>query len=165
VDQLGFEPIAIDRKNSGAPVWPSGVTGSISHTDHTALAVVAVSARCTYAEGIGVDLEPDGPLDDPAMLQLICRRDELAEGCDMSLSASLQFGKLIFVIKEAVYKASYAGHRSFVDFHDIRVSVDDRDGTFRAMFTLSTLPDVWKNRLIQGRFAYAEGFVIAIASY
>lgn len=35
----------LDRAVTGAPVWPEGVTGSITHTDHFAPAAVATTAR------------------------------------------------------------------------------------------------------------------------
>lgn len=44
----------IGRGADGAPVWPSGITGAISHADGRAVALVGNAARHA---GLGVDLE------------------------------------------------------------------------------------------------------------
>jgi 4'-phosphopantetheinyl transferase EntD len=79
--------------------------------------------------GLGLDLEYDTPLDGEQIVNLICRPDELGSAVNDS---SRHHGKLLFVIKEAVYKLHSAGGGQFLDFHDVRVAVDRITETFRA---------------------------------
>src|SRR5258707_14555226 len=51
---LGFETEAIPVGPRGAPRWPEGVVGSISHTDGLA---ISVAARATERTAIGIDVE------------------------------------------------------------------------------------------------------------
>jgi 4'-phosphopantetheinyl transferase EntD len=48
---------ALIPAESGAPVWPDGVIGSISHKQNIAIALVATSAISPHLSSIGVDIE------------------------------------------------------------------------------------------------------------
>ena len=52
---LPIESVAVDRSSDGAPIWPQGVIGSITHTRELA---AAVAMRGIDALGIGLDAEP-----------------------------------------------------------------------------------------------------------
>ena len=59
LDALGVRCGSIPVARSGAPVWPSGVVGSITHC--TGLRACAVGRRDEHA-GIGIDATPARPL-------------------------------------------------------------------------------------------------------
>jgi 4'-phosphopantetheinyl transferase EntD len=160
--QLGFQAAAIMADASGAPIWPAGFVGSISHTDEFAAAVVA---RSPPIRGIGIDVERDGPLDDAAMVRIICRPEELHAVHDPSHPANLERGKLLFVAKEAVYKAYRACQDTFLDFQDVSVSLDESTGTFCATLFNRQVHGVVEHPSVRGNFARAEGLFIAIASH
>jgi 4'-phosphopantetheinyl transferase EntD len=158
---LGLAPVAIGTNAYGAPVWPPTVVGSISHRNEFAVALVAHSPPI---RGLGIDLERDELLEDPAMVRIICRPDELDSAYDAHHPANLGRGKLIFAVKEAVYKAYSAIKDTFLDFHEIRVSLDESAGTFCATVVD---PQGWKDiepRFVRGNLARSEGLFIAIAS-
>ena len=97
--ELGAEPSAIPRSPDGAPQWPEGVVGAITHTRQMA---VAVAGRRTDYVGLGVDLEEldRGIRDDIA--RLVCRPAEMdwvtgGSGIDRLL--------MVFSAKEAIFKA------------------------------------------------------------
>ncbi len=159
--QLGFEAAAIVADASGAPIWPPGLVGSISHTDEIAAAVVAYGPP---VGGIGIDLESDGPLDDPAMLPIICRPEELHAAHDPFHPANLERGKLLFVAKEAVYKAYRACQNTFLDFQDVSVFLDESTGTFCATLVNRRVHRVVEHPSVRGNFARAGGLFIAVAS-
>jgi 4'-phosphopantetheinyl transferase EntD len=86
--------------SSGAPVWPPGVSGSLSHTNDVAVCVATASVDCR----VGIDIEPmasAGFLRDAT--RLICspaERDLLADAKpDPVLVLRL------FCAKEALFKA------------------------------------------------------------
>jgi 4'-phosphopantetheinyl transferase EntD len=160
LNELGVSPIAIPVGASGAPQWPKGFVGSISHTDKVAASVVA---RNPPIRGIGLDIEGDEPLDNANMLQIVCLPGELLPGCEPGEPANLRRGKLLFVVKEAVYKLYRPLTGSFLDFRDLQVTLDETDCSFRAILVDPCLPMIAGARTIAGCFASAGGFVVAIA--
>ena len=55
---LGRDPIAVPIGQGGAPAWPAGITGSISHTDHLVFAVIVVEPSDQPDRvSIGIDVE------------------------------------------------------------------------------------------------------------
>lgn len=90
---------------SGAPIWPRGWTGSISHSRigklGRAVAVVVPENSC---RSVGVDTQyhPAGLLK-PALLQRVCLPGEWG-ACDNVRDDKTRFA-LIFSAKESAYKA------------------------------------------------------------
>ena len=113
---LGAAPGPLLRDGRGAPVWPDGVVGSITHCDGYRAAAVARSADILT---IGVDAEPHGPLPD-GVLEAVHSTDE-ERGALKALTASLpqvHWDRLLFSAKETVYKAWYPYHRRFLGFEE-----------------------------------------------
>ena len=157
---IGYSAVTIDTGASGEPLWPRGCVGSISHTNNIAAAIVALSPPL---QGIGIDLEEHEPLQDLIMVEIICRSDELIRGFDPSHTVNLQHGKLLFVIKEAVYKLYWPLTMAFLDFQDIRVTVDISAGIFNAELVNPMLPKIAEGRWISGHFAKVENLYVALA--
>ncbi|MFG6657121.1 4'-phosphopantetheinyl transferase [Scandinavium sp. M-37] len=119
----GQRPVLSDEQ--GIPLWPVGVSGSISHTERIALCVMIDSPK---GVGIGVDVENLIAPEDAAVLhQAIIGGEEYRylKQVPLAFHAALT---LAFSAKESVYKA--LSHREAIcDFHDIRlvaISVDVR---------------------------------------
>ena len=155
--RLGRPPVAIPRDVSGAPGWPPGVRGSISHTQDIAAAIVVQSSGGTW---IGLDLEADDPLDDREVAAVICRNDELA---NVSGSSHLEYGKLLFVVKEAAYKSFWPLKKRFLEFQSVRVSIDRTEATFSAEILDDADPSAVCSHAITGRYAHVEGLCVALA--
>jgi 4'-phosphopantetheinyl transferase EntD len=130
--QLGYAGSALPRGTSGEPMWPAGIAGSLAHDDRVAVAAVGMQQRDLGA--VGIDVEPAVPLP-PDMLELIATPQELHRIADDPLR-----GKLLFAVKEAVYKAAYPLDRTFLEFRDIEVDLAGRTATTRAgrVLTLRT---------------------------
>ena len=109
----------VGRAPSGAPMWPAGICGSISHAPGMAVAAAAPIERFA---AIGIDLETEGPLA-PHLVPRVVSDSDRVDGLDAGRAA-----KAIFCIKEAVYKAAGPG-ADLHGFHDVRVDV--ADGTIR----------------------------------
>jgi 4'-phosphopantetheinyl transferase EntD len=113
---LGVPPESVLVGSRREPLWPAGVVGSITH-DNT-LCVVALGRADTYA-GIGIDVEPDAPLEPN-----VAARIWSAEETDASALAGLDVGlasRLAFCAKEAFYKCQFALTRTFLGFADAEV--------------------------------------------
>lgn len=112
-------PILIGAKRE--PIWPQGITGSISHDgDHCI--VSAASKIDVYS--IGVDLALAEPLNEN-LIKMICTKEDIR--CIQSLGESkfaMDPYKLIFSIKEAVYKCLFPIVNEFFDFQDVSICLN-----------------------------------------
>jgi 4'-phosphopantetheinyl transferase EntD len=113
--QLGYPEARVPKGAGGAPVWPVGVVGSLAHDDE--IAVAAVGLRRDFAS-VGIDVERAGALPS-GMLALVATQSERRRIGDDLVKA-----KLLFAVKEAVYKAVYPLDRVFLEFGDIEVDLD-----------------------------------------
>ncbi|HVT67619.1 MAG TPA: 4'-phosphopantetheinyl transferase superfamily protein [Trebonia sp.] len=134
---LGVPPAPLLRGGGGAPRWPDGVVGSITHCAGYAAAAVA---RADSLRGVGVDAEPDLPL--PALVfgavTLPCERDMLA-----ALAAAdpgVSWDRLLFSAKKAVYKAWFPLTRQWLGFPDARIAVH-AGGMFSAVLRVPWPPE------------------------
>ena len=99
---LGMPPVPIPRGRRGAPVWPPGIVGSMTHHDGYRAAAVA---RQADARSLGIDAEPHLPLPD-GVLELIALPTELRRIAELSGRHPLvHWDRLLFSMKESVYKA------------------------------------------------------------
>jgi 4'-phosphopantetheinyl transferase EntD len=118
--QLGQPEWAITKSASGVPNWPAGIVGSLAHDAE--IAVAAVGLRREYS-GVGVDVEPAKPLDHD-LLGLVATKSECAE-----IKDDLLLARVLFTIKEAVYKAAYPIDGIFLDHHDVEVKLAEATAT------------------------------------
>jgi 4'-phosphopantetheinyl transferase EntD len=122
LERLGQAPVAVPRAPSRAPVWPAGVVGSLAH-DAT-VAVAAVALRRDIA-ALGIDVEPAEalPVDILDMVATARERQEIGD--------DLHQARLVFAIKEAVYKAVHPLDQTFLEHHDVEVSLANRKAVVR----------------------------------
>ncbi len=158
LERLGRKPVGVGVGHAGAPIWPRGVVGSITHTDAWAAAVVADDRR---ALSLGLDLEDDAPLD-AATCDLVCSGDQTAIESNPP-PERLRLGKLVFTIKEAVYKCHWPIARRFLEFEDVRVRVDIERGTFHAHVAEAKAARLAGAGEIEGAFVRSGGLCLALA--
>jgi 4'-phosphopantetheinyl transferase EntD len=112
--RLGLAQQAIPKSASGAPIWPVGVVGSLAHDSR--IAVAALAMRRDYSS-LGIDVEPAEPLD-PELLDIVATPAERQR-----IEDDPYRGRLLFAVKEAVYKAVHPLDGVFLDHHDVEVSL------------------------------------------
>jgi 4'-phosphopantetheinyl transferase EntD len=112
--RFGAPACPVPKSASGAPTWPAGIVGSLAHDAEVALA--AMARRGDYA-GLGIDIEPAQPLD-PDVLDIIATPGERRAIADDPLQA-----RVLFTIKEAIYKAVHPLDGVFLEHHDVEVSL------------------------------------------
>jgi len=127
--KLGLPPVPILPGLRGAPQWPAGIVGSITHCAGYRASAVARSADIVT---IGVDAEPNGALPD-GVLGVISSADERARVTDlMDGGRDACWDRLLFSAKESVYKAWFPLTRRWLGFEDASVDINPVDGTFAA---------------------------------
>jgi 4'-phosphopantetheinyl transferase EntD len=119
IQALGVHPSEVLQGEGGEPIWPAGLSGSISHSDSLAVSLVAPSAAF---ESVGVDVDDGRPLGDAAA-QTVASRRELRLLLSAGLARSEEEAEnFAFSVKEAVFKCQYVltGHRG-LRFHQARL--------------------------------------------
>lgn len=149
---LGCAPGPIPVGVARQPMWPEGFLGAITHTDK--LCAVVVGRRAHFA-GLGLDAEHETPLE-PALIGTVCREEELSVPW-----GSGDLPKLLFVIKEAVFKAYFPATGAHLDFRDVAVSLDLQQTAFVAALTGSDKPWLAGRRAFTGRFGVVDAHLLA----
>jgi 4'-phosphopantetheinyl transferase EntD len=127
--QLGLPAAPILPGPRGAPQWPPGVVGTITHCDGYRASAVA-HARDVLT--LGLDAEPDGPLPGGVLdaVSLAEERDRLP-----GLAAAaphVPWDRLLFCAKEAVYKAWFPLAGRWLGFEEAAITFAPDAGTFTA---------------------------------
>ncbi|MCZ4274432.1 4'-phosphopantetheinyl transferase [Rhodococcus sp. BGS-1C] len=117
--KLGVDPAPIMRGKSGAPQWPKGVVGSLTHCDGYRGAVLGYSMQ---VRSVGIDAEPHGPLPDGVLdaVSIEAERKWLATAD----SADMHWDRLLFCAKEATYKAWEPLTGRWLGFEDAHITFE-----------------------------------------
>jgi 4'-phosphopantetheinyl transferase EntD len=163
---LGGPVASLLQGADGAPIWPRGIVGSISHCEGFCGAVVAREAD---AVSLGFDVETAEPL--PGELQLmIFRPGEHSEIETWSRQTGVDFAKIGFSAKEAFYKCYYPLARRFLEFRDVVIHFNGRPdedltgGAFHIEFVEKTAPDNSLAERVVGRWLTDGNFVYSGAT-
>jgi enterobactin synthetase component D / holo-[acyl-carrier protein] synthase len=127
--RLGVPPAPILPGERGAPQWPDGVVGSITHCAGYRAAVVA---RARDLLTVGIDAEPAGGALPHGVLDHVSLPVERAMLGELSVTApGVSWERLLFSAKESVYKAWFPLSRRWLGFEDAEITIGT-DGTFGA---------------------------------
>ncbi len=131
LQQLGFEGdnILLPVAGSNRPNWPAGYVGSITHT--AGFCAAAVASRQDY-QGIGIDVEPRTAMRVDIVPRICSERERawIAQQPDDQFKSD--WGKVIFCIKETLYKVFNPIHQVFLGFQEAEVELSRQDGSFTA---------------------------------
>ena len=120
-------PILVGER--GAPRWPPGIVGSITHCDGYRAAAVA---RVGDMAAIGLDAEPNDPLP-RGVLDVVSHAAERARLAVLAAAGPtprlVAWDRLLFSAKESVYKAWFPLTGRWLGFKEADVTIEP-DGTF-----------------------------------
>ncbi len=121
LESLGFlkpiPPVPMDQDR--IPIWPSGLMGSISHTDRLATAVVGRRSNVIW---LGIDVERRmREVTEPFIQQVCSEADELTDLAVAHPSSREEALTVIFSAKESVYKAMAPMDQRRLGFKDLRI--------------------------------------------
>ncbi len=160
--KLGVAPQPVLQGSAREPLWPCGVVGSITHCPEYCAAAVA---SCDLLRALGVDAEPNEPLP-PDVLPTIARASERAWLERLGRDGAICWDRLLFSMKESVYKVWHPLEKSWLDFHEAEIVVDPERHTFKATLLRETsaCPRVLTGRFTATRSYLLSGIVIRVAS-
>lgn len=130
---LGVAPAPILKGERGAPLWPAGTVGSMTHCAGYRAAAVARRADVLT---IGMDAEPHAALPEDVLetIGLVTerQRDRELRGAHPGVC----WDRLLFSAKESVYKAWFPLTRRWLGFEQADIVLRP-DGTFLAELLVS----------------------------
>jgi 4'-phosphopantetheinyl transferase EntD len=127
--QLGVPPREILSGPRGEPLWPEGVVGSITHCD--GFRGCAVARRSDFA-AIGIDAEVDAALPDGLLGDIALPEERRALAALARENPAPSWDRLLFSIKESVYKAWFPLAGRWLGFEDAQVAIDRGSRSFTA---------------------------------
>ena len=140
--QLGHPDCALPKGPAGAPMWPAGIIGSLAHDARVAVAAVGMRAD---VDALGIDVEPAECLPSE-LLDLVATPQER-----LNLGYDAYHGRLLFVAKEAVYKAVHPLDHTFLEHHDIEINLLERKAVVR------------NGRVVELGFSISSHHLVALA--
>ena len=152
---LGVDVPHLPRASDGLPVWPAGVTGSISHCDDLAC---AVAVRTTDAWAAGLDVERVVSRRRAARVgPLVVDRDELLSARGAGLDEALAV-TLLFSAKETLFKCLFPVVRRWFGYSAARVRAN-QDGSFDGRLTIALSDGFPAGASLSGRWTVSAGRV------
>ena len=148
----------VDRSATGAPIWPLGLTGSITHTDDFASAAVAST---TTTVSLGIDTErvmSEQQARDVG--DLVASSIELRH-CHAAGIGPLEALTLVFSAKETVFKCLHPLVGRMFEFDDVRIvgvgaGLDAGMQMFRAEIMTTLSRAFSAGTVLEGRFTIED---------
>lgn len=160
--ELGIEPRPILPGAFGAPMWPAGVVGSMTHCAGYAAAAVA---RADRFAALGIDAEPHEPLPDRVVDLILTRDEHRAITGSAPPGLALHWDRVAFSAKESIYKAWSVLTGGWLDFTDVHLILGPEAGTFTGHVPApGTVVDGIRVETVHGRWAVLEGLVLTAAA-
>jgi enterobactin synthetase component D len=150
---FGVAAEVIPRSDSGAPVWPPGRVGSISHS---ATHACAVAAHTDSYIGLGIDIEPHS-----SMNRLVSLRNIFLTEAENSLSPLEAF--ISFSAKEALFKMIFPLAKQFFGFESAVVKdIDSRAVTLTLKESIGSFS---RGSCFQAFFGFHQNHVVTLCMH
>lgn len=144
---LDHPPVALPANPNRLPLWPVGISGSISHSAGLAVAALRRGAP------LGLDIEPDAALE-PDLWPVICTPEELAA---LPITDRGHYVHLVFSAKEAAYKAQFPLTGTLIGFDAMTVRLTGTGFSARFCRSVGGFSEGYE---IAGRIARMQGLIL-----
>lgn len=156
LEALGIQVVPIGVGTHREPIFPTGITGSITHTGSYCAAAVM---RRGNALSIGIDAELAQPLDEELKsLVLVPQERSMIEALGTPDSC---VDTLVFSIKEAFYKAYFQVEPEYLDFLDACVRIFPSKHCFHVRVLSNGVGTYFRSRIFEGRYRFDGRHVYA----
>ncbi|GAA3837761.1 4'-phosphopantetheinyl transferase superfamily protein [Streptomyces phyllanthi] len=170
MEKLGFPPQAVLPGERGAPAWPDGLIGSMTHCEGYCAAALV---RAADLASLGVDAEPHQPLPDGVQDSIALPTEETRLRRLSAERPEVHWDRLLFSAKESVYKAWFPLTGKWLDFTEADIDVwadtgsgtDAPSGAFRARLLVpGPVVDGRRIGFFDGRWTVRRGLVATAVS-
>ena len=128
LSRFGLETKPILRNpETREPCWPNSVWGSITHS--AGFVAVAVGLK-KEIKGVGIDLESFSRSVDFNIRRHVCVDSELEWLESLPTKQANRALRIIFSAKESIFKCIYPGTKTYLNFKDAAVSVNENEKNF-----------------------------------
>jgi 4'-phosphopantetheinyl transferase EntD len=156
--RLGHPPVPIPPGSGGAPTWPPGFRGSMTHCTGDAGAAVGPARRFS---AIGIDAEPDAPLPDGVLAVVATPTEQERLGRTPRRPGDPSWDRLLFSAKEAVYKAWFPVVGTWLDAQETEIRFAPEGATFTAELPRDGLVvDARRVTRLHGRWTRSRGVLL-----
>jgi 4'-phosphopantetheinyl transferase EntD len=153
---LGVPEVPILRGRDREPIWPHGVVGSITHCDGYCAAALAHDRDFV---SLGIDAETNDPLPDE-IIKLVALEAEI-NWLRRAPKSSFCWDKLLFSIKESVYKTWYPVTRRWLGFEQVLVTIEPESSSFIASVLSPASVETPRDLLsFQGRYLMEKSLIV-----
>jgi 4'-phosphopantetheinyl transferase EntD len=157
LSMLGIDNVDLPIGPNRAPVWPTGIVGSITHVRCGDGGMYAAAiARTDVVQAIGIDLELEDSLD-PHVWPYVVTQRELERILALPAGSRRKEAQYIWGAKEAVTKAV----KQRFDPSELEIDRDPKSGDFIAAFFANNRRGLLSG--VVGQTACLERFVMATA--
>lgn len=158
---LGTAKAPQRHPETGLPIWPDTVCGSISHSHGWAASLVAHHQRWT---SLGLDIERSISTARAQRLnKAIVTRSELELLAKLDGWTLAEFVTCAFSAKESLYKTLNPLTQSYFGFLDAELLSLEADGVFKVRLLKPLSPQWPAHKILHGQWAkFAHGFITAI---
>ena len=162
--EMGLDAHRVIRDDDGVPSFPTGFSGSITHTGRQSTFAAAV--LCPDLSGVGIDAEESQVLEADLRSRVLSND----EGHALERFGGVESNALlVFSAKEAFYKCVYPRERTFLGFLDVEfelVDVETTERERRGHFRVSTrLLSKSCPRTLEGRFIETAERTLTLVSW
>ena len=142
---LGLPSVPVRSDSRGAPVWPDGVVGSMTHiAGYCAAAVATAGEFCA----VGIDAESHRRLPTDVII-LVCSEAERQHVRRLAAAVPhVSWEVVVFSAKESAYKTWYPLTLGWLDYDDVAIQIDPGRRRFIARVLVGPRP-----LRLAGRFA------------
>ena len=127
--RLGIAPAPIVPGPHGAPTWPAGVIGSMTHCQGYRASALALRRDVIT---IGIDAEPDAALPDGVLASVALDSEAVAVARLATTHPHVAWDRLLFSAKESVYKAWFPLTGRWLDFSEAEITFTPETSEFTA---------------------------------
>ncbi|MGV9452052.1 4'-phosphopantetheinyl transferase family protein [Streptomyces sp. NPDC003635] len=125
MEKLGVPPQPLLPGDRGAPRWPEGIAGSMTHCDRYCAAALV---RAADLASVGIDAEPGEPLP-PGVLAAVSLPGEAQRVRRLtSEHPGIHWDRLLFSAKESVYKAWFPLTGEWLEFTEADIDLFPHPG-------------------------------------
>lgn len=120
MEKLGIPARPVVSGERGAPQWPAGIVGSMTHCDGYCAAALV---RATDLVSLGIDAEPHGPLPDGVGASVFLPAEAARLERLVGQRPEVHWDRILFSAKESVYKAWFPLTREWLDFSEADITL------------------------------------------
>ncbi|MFJ8941803.1 4'-phosphopantetheinyl transferase [Streptomyces sp. NPDC102395] len=143
MEKLGVPAQPVLPGERGAPRWPDGLTGSMTHCEGYGAAALARTAELA---SLGIDAEPHEPLPEDVLPAVALPAETERLRRLAAEHPEICWDRMLFSAKESVYKAWFPLTRKWLDFSE--ADIDVHPGTATEAATVTAAQGTFRARLL-----------------